>query len=71
MELGFLSRIPSHLLPQGNKRAHSMLNTFRGIFDRAIDRALSEKGIDALKQTSLFGSNDSAMESRKEKPKAA
>lgn len=34
------------------------LNTFRGIFDRAIGRAIKECGLQALKATSLFGSND-------------
>ncbi|WP_339077707.1 hypothetical protein QQM41_03450 [Acetobacter sp. AC2005] len=37
-----------------------MLNRFREIFERAIDRAINEKGVDALKRTSLFGSNDPA-----------
>lgn len=55
MELGFLSL---SLLPK--HKGHSMLNTFRGIFDRAIDRAINEAGVDALKRTSLFGSNDPA-----------
>lgn len=37
-----------------------MLNTFRKIFERAISRAIKKRGIEALKKTSLFGSNDPA-----------
>lgn len=33
------------------------LDTFRGIFDRAIGRALDTCGVKVLKSTSLFGSN--------------
>lgn len=35
-----------------------MLDVFRGIFDRAIQRCLDTCGAGALKKTSLFGSND-------------
>lgn len=35
-----------------------MLDVFRGIFNRAIQRCLDVRGVDALKKTSLFGSND-------------
>lgn len=33
------------------------VNIFRAIFERAIQHALDEAGLDALKKTSLFGSN--------------
>ncbi|MFE8872802.1 hypothetical protein ACE4RV_06475 [Acetobacter persici] len=48
-----------------------MLNSFRSIFDRAIDRAINEKGIDALKRTSLFGSNDPAAVKNEDTQQAA
>ena len=43
-----------------NKGHIPMLKTYREIFDRAIGRALEEKGIASLKKTSMFGSNDPA-----------
>ena len=33
------------------------LNVLRGIFARAIQRCLDTRGVEALKKTSLFGSN--------------
>lgn len=48
-----------------------MLNSFRSIFDRAIDRAINEKGVDALKRTSLFGSNDPAAVKKEDLAQAA
>lgn len=46
-----------------------MLKTYREIFERAIDRALTIKGVDALKKTSLFGSNNCPDYKKKDKPK--
>lgn len=48
-----------------------MLKTYREIFDRAIEHALEEKGVDALKRTSMFGSNDPANAEKHQLPKAA
>ena len=46
-----------------------MLKTYREIFERAIDRALTIKGVDALKKTSLFWSNNCPDYKKKDKPK--
>ncbi|MBS1080823.1 hypothetical protein JK166_09090 [Gluconobacter kondonii] len=52
------------------ERKFSMLDLYRAAFSQAFNVAIQEAGLDALKRTSLFGSNDEKRPSKNNIPLA-